>query len=41
MKKLILSLVVIVTLSFGATLEDAQIAFDKKDFDTAINIAKP
>lgn len=41
MKKLILSLIVTVTLSFGARVEDAQIAFDKKDFDTAIKIAKP
>ncbi len=38
MKKLILSLVVIVTLSFGATLEDARIAYNKKDFATAIKI---
>ena len=41
MKKLILSLVTIVTLTFGATLKDADIAIKKKDYATAIKISEP
>ena len=41
MKKLLLSLLVIVTLSFGTALDDAQIAIKKEDFATAIKIMAP
>lgn len=41
MEKLLLSLLLIVTLSFGATLKDADIAVKKKDYATAIKISEP
>lgn len=41
MKKLIFSLGMIVTLTFGATVEDARIAMKKKDYATAIKILEP